>query len=244
MKNLFKSSVALLIVAILFSCSAQKNVSEESTNLKKNVENDKEIKLASINYDSLKFVLDSVHYYDQYFFNHGLKGKEKYTKEEQAIIEKVNARHIQNEEIVSNILDTYGWLGPKEVGQHASNALFLVIQHSQLETQVKYLPLLQKAVIDKKADIMEVAMLEDRMAIYQGKKQKYGTQLPPHPITGKRMFWPIEDLEKIDELRKQIGYPPMSESLEFEGVEWNEEKHKAYTKELIDKNLMGFYIGY
>lgn len=243
MKNLFKFS-ALLIATIFFSCSAQKNTSQESINIKKNVEHDKEIKLASINYDSLKIVLDSVHYYDQYFFNHGLKGKEKYTEEEQAIIKRVNARLIQNEEIVSNILDTYGWLGPKEVGQHASNALFLVIQHSQLETQVKYLPLLQKAVIDKKADIMEVAMLEDKMAIYQGKKQKYGTQLPPHPITGKRMFWPIEDLEKIDELRKQIGFPPMSESLEFEGVEWDEEEHKVYAKELIDKNLMGFYIGY
>lgn len=244
MRTLFKFSAALLLVTMLFSCSAQKNASEESTNLKKDVKNDKEIKLASINYDSLKVVLDSVHYYDQYFFNHGLKGKEKYTEEEQAIIKRVNARLIQNEEIVSNILDIYGWLGPKEVGQHASNALFLVIQHSHIETQVKYLPLLQKAVKDKKAYITDVAMLEDRMAIYQGKKQKYGTQLPPHPITGKRMFWPIEDLEKIDELRKQIGFPPMSESLEFEGVEWNEQEHKAYTKELVEKNLMSFYIGY
>ena len=244
MKILFKVSTILLIAIMLFNCYTQKNTSQENPNIKKNVENDQEIKLASINYDSLKVVLDSVHYYDQYFFKHGLKGKEKYTEEEQATIKRVNARLTQNEEIVSTILDTYGWLGPKEVGQHASNALFLVIQHSHIETQVKYLPLLQKAVIDKKADIMEVAMLEDKMAIYQGKKQKYGTQLPPHPITGKRLFWPIEDLEKIDELRRQIGFPPMSESLEFEGVEWDEEEHKAYTKELVDKNLMGFYIGY
>ena len=243
MKNLIELSIAILIIILLFSCTNQKTVAPEVLEIKKSTKEEIVIEHSSINYDSLKFVLDSVHYYDQYFFEHGLKGKEKYTEEEQAIIKKVNARHIQNLEIVSEILDTYGWLGAKEVGPYASSALFIVIQHNDIQTQIKYLPLLKKAVVEGKAYSADVAMLEDRMALHQGKKQKYGTQTPPHPLTGKQIVWPIENPEIVDELRKQIGFPPMAESLDYTNIKWNLQDHKIGTKELIDKNLMGFYIG-
>lgn len=41
---------------------------------------------------------------------------------------------------VKDILDKRGWVGPNKVGAQANMTLFLVIQHSDLETQQKYLP--------------------------------------------------------------------------------------------------------
>jgi hypothetical protein len=47
---------------------------------------------------------------------------------------------------VKAILDERGWLGPEAVGNQASTALFLVIQHSDHATQLKYLPMMREAV--------------------------------------------------------------------------------------------------
>ncbi len=40
---------------------------------------------------------------------------------------------------VTEILDKYGWVGTDKVGETANQTLFLVIQHSDLKTQQKYL---------------------------------------------------------------------------------------------------------
>lgn len=205
-------------------------------------EGNSQVEQSAINFDSLKTVLDSVHYFDQYFFNSGLKGKEKYTDEELALIEKVEIKQAQNLVIVSYILDTYGWLGAEEVGQTATNALFLTIQHNDLKTQIKYLPLLHKAVLEEKANASDVAMLEDRMAVKRGIKQKYGSQLPPHPITEKPMVWPIDNPNVVDDLRLKIGLPPMSEYVSWWEIKWDLKQHLEYTNELEEKGLMNFYL--
>ena len=201
----------------------------------------KEKEKTIVSYDSLRIVLDSVDYYDQYFYNSDLKGKTTYSKAELLVIERVEKRQIQNLDIVTTILDKYGWLSKEEVGQTASGALWLTIQHSDLATQLKYFPLLKEAVKNDKADPTDVAMLEDRMALKQGKKQIYGSQLPPHPITKKSTVWAIENPEKVDERRAKVGLEPMSEYVVFWKINWDLQEHLEYTKELEVKGLMDFY---
>src|SRR6478736_2123325 len=74
---------------------------------------------------------------------------------------------------VTTILDKYGWLGADVVGQRGNDALFLVIQHSDQKTQEKYLPMMRSAVKNGKAQSSSLALLEDRIALGQGKKQIY-----------------------------------------------------------------------
>jgi len=200
-----------------------------------------QIEKSKIEFDSLKNILDSVYYYDQYFFNSGLKGKEKYTDEELILIKTIEKRQFENLTIVTSVLDTYGWLGIKEVGQKAADAIFLTIQHNDLEKQIKYLPLLQKAVEKGNANASDMAMLEDRMAVKRGLKQKYGSQLPPHPITGKSRVWPIDNPEKVDALRKKVDLPPMTEYVSWWKLNWDLKEHLEYTNELEENGLMGFY---
>jgi hypothetical protein len=82
-----------------------------------------------------------------------------------------------NTATVSNIIDTYGWLTASETSENANAALFLVIQHADIKTRAKYLPLLKKAVEQGKAKARDYAYLVDRTLMDQGKFQIYGSQL-------------------------------------------------------------------
>lgn len=46
---------------------------------------------------------------------------------------------------VKQILDKYGWLGADVIGSNGNLTLFLIIQHSDLATQEKYLPMMREA---------------------------------------------------------------------------------------------------
>lgn len=123
-----------------------------------------------------------------------------------------------NRTIVTNILDSCGWLGYDVLGQEGADALFLVIQHSDCNTMNKYLPLLRKGVKDGKAPIYNLALMEDRVLICNGQKQKYGTQLTYDDRSKKYRPMPIENIKILDSLRSQVGLPPLNEYLQRWGI--------------------------
>lgn len=127
---------------------------------------------------------------------------------------------------VTRILDSCGWLGSEEVGPDGSNTLFLVIQHSDCNTMNKYLPLLRKAVKDGKAPAHNLALMEDRVLICNGQKQKYGSQLTYDDKSGKYVVSPIDNLAIVDSLRKQVDLPPLSDYLGRWGIKWDTLKYK------------------
>ena len=75
-----------------------------------------------------------------------------------------------NQQKVRRILQQYGWPSQEMVGHMGSSTVFLVIQHADLPTQLTYLPLLKSAVASKKLSPSSLALLEDRIALQQGKK--------------------------------------------------------------------------
>ncbi|MFN7115286.1 MAG: DUF6624 domain-containing protein [Saprospiraceae bacterium] len=127
---------------------------------------------------------------------------------------------------VSKILDQYGWLGPDVVGAQGSVTLFLVIQHSPLEVQLKYVPLLREAVKNGKANAANLALLEDRILMFQGKKQLYGSQLRMNQQTGKYELAPIEDPKNVDKRRAEVGLGPLADYVKRWGIVWDAEAHE------------------
>jgi len=117
---------------------------------------------------------------------------------------------------VSQILDKDGWLGPDKIGFMGTQTLFLVIQHSTLPTQEKYLPAMRQAVKEGKALARDLAFLEDRVAVRQGKLQLYGSQTWLDRSDGKRYVQPVEDPENLDKRRATVWLEPMSEYLEYQ----------------------------
>jgi hypothetical protein len=138
---------------------------------------------------------------------------------------------------VSAILDKYGWLGPEEVGVKGNTTLFLVIQHSGLSTQEKYLPMMRHAVKTGKAQGHSLALLEDRVALRQGKKQIYGSQIGIDRNTQSNYVMALEDPDNVDKRREEVGLEPLGKYLKYFGLEWDVEQYKKDlpTIELLDK---------
>ena len=116
----------------------------------------------------------------------------------------------QNLVMVEAVLSKYGWLGPQKVGFNGSEALFLVIQHADLLTQQKYLPMIRTAEKNGETLSSNLAILEDRIAMREGRKQIYGSQGFTDKVTGKKYIFPMIDPDKLDERRKAMGMPPMA----------------------------------
>src|SRR5262245_10783305 len=72
---------------------------------------------------------------------------------------------------VEALIAAYGWPGKSFVGARGNQACFLVIQHADSATQVRYLPLLQQSVAQGESSPADLALLEDRVLMRQGKKQ-------------------------------------------------------------------------
>ena len=131
---------------------------------------------------------------------------------------------------VSRILDTYGW--PSGLSDAANEAIFLVIDHSNLRTMNKYIGLFRDAVAMGYIQMNDLVTMEDRMLMNDGKPQKYGTQAYSLVEDSKTVIyiWPVEDPDKLDALRKAVGLMPIQSYLEIvkqQGVEIIYDKTKT-----------------
>ena len=116
----------------------------------------------------------------------------------------------RNQKYVSNLLDNHGW--PEKLTDCANKAIFFVIQHAPLPFQEKYFQLIKEKAEQGIVQKSDVATLEDRILKRSHKRQRYGTQTINKKTkdgTDVTYVWPVEDEEKIDELRASVGLPPM-----------------------------------
>lgn len=143
---------------------------------------------------------------------------------------------LQNDSInllkVKKILDEKGWVGKQKVGAEANSAIFLVIQHSDVETQKKYLPMMKEAVAKGNANAGSLALLIDRIEIKEGRKQIYGSQIGINPNTDAEYVLPLIDPDNVDARRKEVGLGPMSEYVRNWNLVWEVEKYKKELPEI------------
>lgn len=127
---------------------------------------------------------------------------------------------------VTSILDHYGWLGAEEIGQEGNAALFLVIQHADLVTQEKYLPMMRDAVKKGTAAASSLALLEDRVALRQGRKQIYGSQIGRNVETHLYYVQPLDDPDRVDMRRASVGLPPLADYVAHWQIKWDVVQYK------------------
>ena len=141
--------------------------------------------------------------------------------EQEAIDKKIFRR-------LEEIIKQYGWPGESLVGADASLSAFLILQHADYEYQKKYFPLVKEAQRKKEIDPSNVALLEDRILMREGKKQIYGTQLTWSEKTGRYELYPIEDEDHVDLLRASVGLQPIAEYLKTFGLEYVPPRKKEH----------------
>ena len=136
---------------------------------------------------------------------------------------------------VKTILDTRGWLGEDVVGEQGNTTLFLVIQHSDIKTQEHYLPMMRQAVKNGKAKGSSLALLEDRVALRQGRMQIYGSQINRDIKTQSFYVSPLEDPDNVDKRRAEVGLQPLAEYLLNWNLVWDAEQYKKDLPGIMEK---------
>lgn len=124
----------------------------------------------------------------------------------------------KNMERLAEIVDKYGWPGATLFGLAAAQSAFLVLQHGDKEHQEKYLPLFREAVLNNEAASSDLALLEDRVRVRNGRPQIYGSQLNG---AARPELFPIEDEVNVDKRRESVGLEPLAEYLRRFGIEYH-----------------------
>ena len=148
------------------------------------------------------------------------------SKEYAALQDGMRKQDSINQVKVGAILEKYGWLGEPEVGEDGASGLWYVIQHADYQMQSKYLPMMKVALKEKKLKGGRFALLEDRMALREGRKQIYGSQVSSNAKTGEQFVAPIENPESVDQRRAEMELPPLAQYLDMFGIKWSLEQYK------------------
>lgn len=136
-------------------------------------------------------------------------------------------KHIYNEENqkkIESLVEQKGWPRSSDVGGDASNAAFLVIQHSDNEKQKKYLPMIEKLCRENEASWHNYSLMYDRILTNENKPQKYGSQVIFNEKTKKYELLPLLDETKVDEWRKEIGLGPLADYVAVWEIEFEPKK--------------------
>lgn len=125
-----------------------------------------------------------------------------------------------NRVVVANILDKDGW--PDGLSDKANEAIWLVIVHSDIDFQERYMPYIESKANEGIVDKAEFATLYDKMMKNKGLPQRYGTQVNMDILivgdteeSKSFSLWPVEDMEHLDSIRASVGLQPIDKYLEL-----------------------------
>lgn len=126
---------------------------------------------------------------------------------------------------LKEIVAKYGWPGKSLVGTEGERAAYLLIAHAVKDPatgapdaafQRQSVDLMSKMPSGEVTNT-HLASLTDRVLLYEGKRQNYGTMLTRNE-KNEKVPQPIEDEAGVDERRAKIGLEPLDEYLRKEGA--------------------------
>jgi outer membrane protein OmpA-like peptidoglycan-associated protein len=155
---------------------------------------------------SYSFLLDSLGNADQLYRTTIFKDEKKYTPEKFDMLTDENTENRRNNidkinlQFLKELLSKYGYPKISEVGKKSAKAAFLIIDHADLKTMKEFLPKLEQAYKEKEAIGDWYAMMYDRIQVYEGKLQKYGTQYVISPIEPETyILGALENSDKVND---------------------------------------------
>lgn len=138
------------------------------------------------------------------------------------LIDNIQEIDKMNRDTIVSILDHCNWPESKE----EIESIWYVIQHSGTGKMSYYYPKFKEMV---KLDLLEdslMAKMEDRMLMFNGYPQIYGTQFTGEP----RTFHEIKDILRVNERRKSVGLCPIEQKAKSAGIYFNWSDHKTTEK--------------
>lgn len=128
-----------------------------------------------------------------------------------AYVPRMEAVHLKNAARLRALISAHGWPGEDAVGSDGAEAAWLIAQHAvgEPEFQRHVLTLLQANADQGRSPRWHAAYLEDRIALQEGRPQRFGSQWVDDPRDGRVRPWKLADPERVNEWRAAVGLGPL-----------------------------------
>ena len=116
-----------------------------------------------------------------------------------------------NTEWLKGVVAERGWPKISEVGEAASSAAWLLVQHADADPlfQLQAMRLMEPLAAQGEVSKSNYAYLYDRIMLKLAGKQRYGTQM--HCRDGQLVPQPLEDEPAVNRLREEVGLGTVEE---------------------------------
>lgn len=141
--------------------------------------------------------------------------KEKYGSKKawEIFKQKKDSIAIENQKQATSLYKRYGFIGIKNFNKEASKNFWLIIQHADnnIKLQERVLKMMTKEIAIGNAEKSLFAMLEDRVHVNQGKKQRFATQVTYNEKGQAIPKNGLSDSINIEKIRYDFGLPTFKE---------------------------------
>jgi len=126
-------------------------------------------------------------------------------------VPRMEAVHVRNAARLRELMAEHGWPAEDIAGEDGAKAAWFIVQHSvgEPEFQRHVLTLLREYSAAGRVPAWQAAYLEDRIAIQEGRPQRFGSQWIDSLEDGRIRPWQLADPEHVQELRASVGLPPL-----------------------------------
>jgi hypothetical protein len=118
--------------------------------------------------------------------------------------------HRANAQELRSVIQEHGWPDEALVGPEGAEAAWLIAQHSIGEPDFmrRCRALLDEASSLGRVPRWQFAYIDDRIRVFEGKPQRFGTQIDLRP-EGPQVH-ELEDASQVDAWRKEAGLPAIA----------------------------------
>ena len=126
-------------------------------------------------------------------------------------VPRMEAVHVRNAARLRELIAQYGWPAEDIAGEDGAKAAWFIVQHAvgEPDFQRQGLIHLQTCAAQSRTPAWHAAYLEDRIAMHEGRPQRFGTQWMDDASDGRARPWRLADPEHVNELRMSVGLGPM-----------------------------------
>ncbi|HUC52940.1 MAG TPA: DUF6624 domain-containing protein [Candidatus Cybelea sp.] len=126
-------------------------------------------------------------------------------------VPQMEAVHVKNAARLRELIAQHGWPAEALAGKDGAEAAWLIAQHAIGEPDFQHhvLQLLKACAAENRIPKWHAAYLEDRIALYEHRPQRFGTQWLADPRDGRDRPWTLADPAHVNELRASVGLGPL-----------------------------------
>lgn len=127
---------------------------------------------------------------------------------------RMESVHRDNARQLRELIERFGWPNERLAGHDGAEAAWLIAQHSIAEPEFmrNCRAFLEKEVVSGTVPLWQYAYMDDRIRVFEGKPQRFGTQIELTP-EGPTLC-EVEDPESLDGRRQEAGLGPIAERLQ------------------------------